>query len=106
MNTEQVTRELVAILQECQQLFGHDDAESITPKTKPHGGLKGFQSDVVPTIVRRLARKLGEPLSEDVDPVNIFASDDRKEKLTVEEAAKRFLEHYGPKREAGNERAG
>ena len=106
MNTEQVTQELVAILKECQQLFGHDDADKITPKTRPHGGIKGFQSDVVPTIVRRLARKLGKPLGDDVDPVNIFASDDRKHKLTVEEAAKRFVERYGQKGGAANERAG
>src|SRR5262245_41607469 len=106
MPTNQVTRELVAILKECQQLFGHDDAENITPKTRPHGGIKGFQSDVVPTTVRRLARKLGEPLGDDVDPINIFASDDRKTKLTVEEAARRFIERYGQKGGAANERAG
>ncbi|HEY7326601.1 MAG TPA: hypothetical protein VH592_03105 [Gemmataceae bacterium] len=97
MDTAQVTAALVDILKECQRMFGHDDADSVTPKTRPHGGLKGFQSDVTPTIVRRLAKKLGHPLPEDVDPVNIFASEDKTRKLTVEEAAKRFLERYGSK---------
>jgi len=97
MDTTKVVSELVEILKECQRIFGHDDADTVTPKTRPHGGLKGFQSDVTPTIVRRLAKKLGHPLAEDVDPVNIFASDDKTQKLTVEEAAKRFMERYGPK---------
>ena len=97
MDTSKVTAELVAILKECQTVFGHDDADAITPNTRPHGGVKGFQSDVTPTIVRRLAKKLGHPLPEDIDPVNIFASDDKTQRLTVEEAARRFLERYGPK---------
>lgn len=97
MDTTQVTAELVDILKECQRMFGHDDPDSVTPKTRPHGGLKGFQSDVTPTIIRRLAKKLGHPLPEEVDPVNIFVSEDKTRKLTVEEAARRFLERYGPK---------
>jgi hypothetical protein len=101
MNLEQVNKELVGILKECQKILGFDDADGITPKTRPHGGLKGFQSDIVPTIVRRLARKLGNPLPEGIDPVNIFAADDKKQRLTIEEASKRFLERYGPK---GSER--
>ncbi len=96
MNDESVLAELIAILKECQQAFGHDDGDSITGGTVPHGGLKGFQSDVTPTIVRRLARRLGDPLADDVDPQNIFASADKK-KLTVKEAAKRFSDLYGPK---------
>lgn len=97
MNAESVSAGLVDILKECQEAFGHDDGDSITDDTVPHGDLKGFQSDVTPTIVCRLARRLGEPLADDVDPVNIFASDDKRKKLTVREAAKRFLDLYGPK---------
>ncbi len=97
MNDESVLAGLIDILKECQQAFGHDDGDSITSETVPHGGLKGFQSDVTPTIVRGLARRLGKPLSDDVDPENIFASADKKKKLTVKEAAKRFLDLYGPK---------
>lgn len=97
MNKQQVVAGLVEILKECQKAFGHDDGDSITGRTVPHGGLKGFQSDVTPTIVRRLARRLDSPLPDDVDPVNIFASDDKRKKLSVDEAAKRFLDLYGPK---------
>ena len=96
MNDQKVLAGLIEILQECQEAFGHDDGDSITGATVPHGGLKGFQSDVTPTIVRRLARRLGEPLADDVDPENIFASADKKKKLTVKDAAKRFLDLYGP----------
>jgi hypothetical protein len=95
MDREKVIAELVDMLKECQRAFGHDDADSVTPKTRPHGGLKGFQSDVTPTVVRRLAKKLGHPLAEDIEPVNIFVSDDKMQKLTVEEAADRFVERYG-----------
>jgi len=95
MDKEKVIAELVELLKECQRMFGHDDADSVTRKTCPHGGLKGFQSDVTPTVVRRLAKKLGQPLAEDVDPVNIFVSADKMQKLTVEEAAERFVQRYG-----------
>jgi hypothetical protein len=112
MTIENVTIELVGILKEYQPLLGHDDADSITPQTRPHGGVKGFQSDIVPTIVRKVARRLGHPLPEGVDPVNIFASEDKNQKLTIEEAAGRFFERYGsrgatderPKREEENHR--
>lgn len=97
MNKPRVLAGLIEILKECQCILGHDDGDSISGSTIPHGGLKGFQSDVTPTIVLRLARRLDNPLSDDVDPVNIFASDDRMKKLTVEEAAKRFSDLYGPK---------
>ena len=101
MNEDQVVAGMIVILKECQKAFGHDDGDSITSSTIPHGGLKGFQSDVTPTIVRRLARRLDNPLADDVDPVNIFASDDKRRKLTVKEAAKRFLELYGGKGDNG-----
>jgi hypothetical protein len=97
MNTKPIVVELVAILKEVQLLLGHEDADKITPSTCPHGGMKGFQSDIVPTIVRRLASRLGQPLPEDTDIVNIFTSDDKTEKLTIEGAAKRFHEKYSPK---------
>ncbi len=97
MSEEQVLTGLIVILKECQKAFGHDDGDFITSDTVPHGGLKGFQSDATPTIVRRLVRRLDNPLADDVDPVNIFASEDKRTKLTVKEAAKRFLELYGPK---------
>ena len=58
MNKEQVVGKLIEILKECQKALGHDDGDSITGATVPHGGLKGFQSDVTPTLVRRLARRL------------------------------------------------
>jgi hypothetical protein len=95
MTDETVVKSLISVLAECQRAFGHDDGDSITGATIPHGGLKGFQSDVTPTIVRRLARQLGMPLADEIDPVNIFASSDKKKKLTVREAAKRFTTLYG-----------
>ena len=105
MNTDTVIAELVNVLKEFQTMLGHDDADSVTPQTRPHGGLKGFQSDLTPTIVRKIAKKLGEPLPDGVDPINIFVSEDKQRKLTVEEAAKRFSDRYSPKG-ASDERPG
>jgi hypothetical protein len=97
MTEQSVISKVIEVLKECQTAFGHDDGDSITEDTVPHGGLKGFQSDVTPTIVRRVARRLGNPLAEEVDPVNIFASEDKRKKLSVKDAAKRFMGLYGPK---------
>lgn len=97
MNIEQVIAEIVAILKEFQTQLGHDDAETVTLETRPLGGLKGFQTDLTPTIARRVARRLGHPFSEDEVVINIFFSGDGRRKLTVEEAARRFIERYGPK---------
>jgi len=97
MDEKAVTATIIDVLKECQTAFGHDDGDSITEGTVPHGGLKGFQSDVTPTIVRRVARRLGNPLADEVDPVNIFASEDKWKKLSVKEAAKRFMGLYGSK---------
>jgi hypothetical protein len=52
-----------------------------------------------------VAKKLGNPIPDDVDIINIFVSDDKQKKLTVEEATDRFLERYGP-RGSTNERPG
>lgn len=98
MTEESVVSAVIEVLKECQTAFGHEDGDSITADTVPHGGLKGFQSDVTPTIVRRVARRLGNPLADEVDPVNIFASEDKQKKLSVKEAAKRFLSMYGLRR--------
>lgn len=97
MDRQQVVSELVDVLKEFQTKMGYDDADAVTPGVKPHGGLKGFQSDITPPIARRVARKLGHPIPDDVDIINIFVSADKKRKLTVEEAADRFLAQYGPK---------
>jgi len=97
MDEKTVISAVIEVLKECQTAFGHDDGDSITESTVPRGGLKGFQSDVTPTIVRRVARRLGNPLADEVDPVNIFASEDNRKKLSVKEAACRFLGLYGQK---------
>lgn len=97
MNLNVVIGAVIHVLKECQEAFGHGDGDHIDENTIPHGNLKGFQSDVTPTIVRRIAKRLGNPLADDVDPVNIFASKDRQEKLSVRDAAKRFDELYGSK---------
>jgi hypothetical protein len=97
MDEKKVIATLIDVLKECQAVLGHDDGDSISEGTVPHGGLKGFQSDVTPTIVRRVARRLGNPLADEVDPVNIFASEDKRKKLSVKEAAKRFMGLYGPR---------
>jgi len=42
-------------------------------------------------------QSIASPLADDVDPVNVFASEDKRKTLSVKEAAKRFLGMYGQK---------
>ncbi|WP_235963240.1 hypothetical protein [Tautonia rosea] len=104
MDKQQVVDELVAVLKEFQTKMGYDDADAVTPSVQPHGGLKGFQSDITPPIARRVAKNLGHQIPDDVDIVNIFVSEDKQRKLTIDESADRFLSRYGHKG-ATNERS-
>jgi hypothetical protein len=97
MDKQQVVNELVAVLKDFQAKMGYDDVDAVTSQVRPHGGSKGFMSDITPTIARKVAKKLGNPIPDGTDIVNIFVSDDKRKKLTVEEAADRFLQRYGPK---------
>jgi hypothetical protein len=97
MDKQQVVAEIIAELKSSQAKMGYDDADAVTPLVRPHGGLMGFQSDVTPTIARRVAKRLGRPIPDGVAIANIFVTADKTKKLTVDQAADRFIVLYGPK---------
>lgn len=105
MDKQLVVAEIIAELKASQTKMGHDDADAVTPQVRPHGGLKGFQSDITPTIARRVAKRLGHPIPDGTPIVNIFVSDDKTQKYSVDQAADRFISLYGPKG-ANHERPG
>lgn len=96
MNKRKVTEKLVKIHREYQTAGGYDDAGKVTKSTVPLKDLKGFDSDFIPEIVRRLARELDHPLGKDKKVKNIYVSHDRKQKLSIDKIAERFVERYAP----------
>jgi hypothetical protein len=58
--------------------------------------LKGFDSLLIPSIVRRLARELGYSLPKGTRVRNIYCAADGRKKLTIREIAQRFVATYPP----------
>ena len=95
MATADVIAKLVQIHQEYQRSGGFDDADKVTAEVNPLDDLKGFESDFIPEIVRRVARELGNPLPKGTRVRNIYVEKGRK--LTIREIGKKFVEKYAPK---------
>lgn len=94
MDLTAVTKKLSEILKD--YLDGDPGGNPIGDNTRPLGDMKGFESDFIPEVVRRLARELfGQPLPKGTRVKNIFVEKGRK--LTVKEIAKKFLSNYAPK---------
>lgn len=96
MEKQDVVTKLSAILADGQRESGYPDADGIGPDTCPLDGLEGFDSELIPPTVRRLARELGRPLPPKARIKNIFVSADGTRKLTIEEIAGRYLAAYAP----------
>jgi hypothetical protein len=94
MELTTVVTHLVDIHRDYQEAGGFSDSGSVSSRSCPLTELQGFDSDFIPEIVRRLARTLGHPLPEGVRVKNIYVSQDRQQKLTIEEVAKRFVATY------------
>jgi hypothetical protein len=89
MDTENVVKKLLEILPE------YGDPGGLTPDTKPLADQKGFESDYIPEVVRRVARALDQPLPKGKRVTNVFV--DRGKKLSVREIARKIVEKYAPK---------
>lgn len=94
MSVDEVAAKLGELLKEYQ-----DDAEAgkkpVGDGTRPLEDIKGFESDYIPEVVRKLAREVfGKPLPKGTRVKNIFV--DKGKKLTVKEIAKKFLANYAP----------
>ena len=95
MDTNEVIKKLISIHREYQDDSGFDDAKRITADTRPLADLKGFESDFIPEIVRRVARELNFPLPKGTRIRNVYV--ERGRKLTIREIARKVVEKYAPK---------
>ncbi len=94
MEINDVTAKLIEIHRLYQTTGGYDDGDQVSETTCPLTDLKGFDSDFVPEIVRRLANELGKPFADGKRVKNIYLSEDRKNKLTIKEIGRRFVKTY------------
>ena len=95
MDTDDVIEKLIEIHKEYQEDGGADDADRVTANARPLADLKGFESDFIPEIVRRVARELDCPLPKGTRVKNIYVEQGRK--LTIGEIARKMVEKYVPK---------
>lgn len=95
MDTNSVVGKLIEVHREYQTNGGFNDADRVSPETKPLEDLKEFESDFIPEIVRRVARELGFSLQKGTRVRNIYV--ERGRKLTIREIAKKLVEKYAPK---------
>jgi hypothetical protein len=94
MQNDEVADKLGEILED--YLDGQAEKNPINGDTRPLEDMKGFESDFIPEVVRRLAREVfGEPLPKGTRVKNIFV--DKGRKLSVKEIAAKFLSNYAPK---------
>jgi hypothetical protein len=95
MEPKSVVGKLVEIHREYQDAGGYDDTDQVTADSRPLADLKGFDSDFIPEIVRRVAREVGCPLKKGVRVKNIYVEKGRK--LTIREIARKLVEKYAPR---------
>ena len=71
------------------------DASAVTDDVFPLDGLSGFDSLLIPNVIRGLAKALRLPLPKGVRLRNPYVGSDGKTKLTLRGVAARFYELYG-----------
>lgn len=98
MDPHAVCEKLKAIHREVETDCGHD-ASRVTDDVIPVDGLAGFDSPLIPTVVRLLAKAVGIVLPPGTKLLNPYISADRTRKLPLREVANRFCELYGKEAE-------
>ena len=71
------------------------DPDLVTDGVQPLDALGGFDSTLIPNVIRELARDMGIPLAQGVRLRNPYLGPDGKQKLPLDGVAKRFCELYG-----------
>jgi hypothetical protein len=95
MGTDDVIAKLVEVHRAYQKDGGFDDEKCVNADARPLADLKGFESDFIPEIVRRVARELGCPLPKGARVRNIYVEKGRK--LTIREVGRKLIEKYAGK---------
>lgn len=94
MNQESVLRQLKLLHRDVEIDCGKDP-DLVTDEVQPLDGLGGFDSPLIPTVIRQLAKAVGLVLPKGTRLLNPYVSEDGREKLPLREVAKRFCELYG-----------
>lgn len=94
MDPRDVLKHLKAIHQEVEADCGKDPAR-VTDSVQPLEGLGGFDSPLIPTVVRMLAKRTGVVIPPGTRIRNPYISADRTRKLPLNAVAERFCELYG-----------
>lgn len=71
------------------------DAEAVTDDVQPLDGLGGFESTLIPNVIRGVAKAVGIVLAKGRRLRNPYVAKGGKEKLKLRDVAKRFCELYG-----------
>lgn len=99
MTHQEALRALVKIHKEIEDLTGCDP-NWVTPDVVPLDSQGGFDSPLIPTAIRMVARELGVSLPRGGRLRNPYISADRRRRLTLREVAARFCELYGKENRA------
>lgn len=71
------------------------DPDLVADDVQPLEELGGFDSPLIPNVIRELARAMGVTLAKGERLRNPYIGVDRRQKLTIKGAAQRFCELYG-----------
>lgn len=94
MDPATVLEHLKRIHREIEADAGYDPT-AVRDDVFPLDGLNGFDSLLIPNVIRGLARAVGLPLPKGVRLRNPYLASDGKTKLTLKGIARRFCELYG-----------
>ena len=94
MDRHQVADALVAVHQEIQDRMGHSTV-AISSDSTPLTDFGGFDSNIIPSALRMVAREIGWSPPPGTRFGNLYVSRDGRTKLTIAEIADRFCESFG-----------
>ena len=72
-----------------------NDPNAVRNDVFPLDDLPGFDSPLIPNVIRELAKAIGLQLPQGARLRNPYVGPDRKTPLTLRDVAKRFCELYG-----------
>ncbi len=93
MNEADVLAKLKEIHREIERDAGKNP-DLVTDDVLPLEGLEGFDSPLIPNVIRELAKAVGAPIAKGARLKNPYVSKDGNP-LPLRDVAKRFVELYG-----------
>ena len=89
MDKSEISTKLIQAHKGVQRDGGYDDADTVADSTCPLTDLKGFDSMLIPQLIRKVARDLGHPFKKgERVRKNVYV--DGRRKLSISEIAVRL----------------